>query len=259
MSSSTSLNASAAIRLPATLLIAVAIVGAPTVSHGEDCSSTLPEDGAWVRYQWDWERLDNSQKVSGTVTVSLVGSVLDRSEPCRWIELKHEIPEGDEKGTLIQKLLIPEKDLLESSNPVEHVIRTWVRFNDEPVRLKDPKWNNDSAIAPLLLWTPGAVASSEKAGALKDIEYQRGRLEGTSLRTRKLVLSETNIDGRIVLKRSRTFTIRMHRQLPLGFAEAWIEDEVFDAEKAALRSRQISNYLLQDFGSGATTGLPDKH
>jgi hypothetical protein len=213
----------------------------------------------WARNQLDWERVDNGQTESATVTISIVGSVLEGTEPCRWIELKYEVADGGETGTLLQKLLISEKGLLESNNPMEHVLRTWTCFNDEPARLKDPRLNNDSVIGPLLLWAPGGIATARKAGPSRDIEYQRGVLKGASSRSQKVILPETNIDGKVVLKRSRTFTIQMHGSLPIGLAEAQVDDELFDVEMTTVRARQISKYFLQDFGSGATTKLPNNN
>src|SRR5215472_8728295 len=121
-----------------------------SIGRGDEPQPVLPRDGAWVQYQWDWNRLDNGQKMSATVTLSFVGTIVEKDERCRWIELKYVIPEGDEKGTLIEKLLVREKDLLESANPMENVLRTWISFNDRPVVLKEFPETNDTAIGPIL-------------------------------------------------------------------------------------------------------------
>jgi hypothetical protein len=73
-----------------------------------------------------------------------------------------------------------------------------------------------------------------------------------------LLLTEASEDGQVVLKRSRTVAARMHLDLPIGFAEAEIRDEVYSADLTALRSRAIESYVLQDFGTGATSTLPDR-
>jgi hypothetical protein len=225
----------------------------------EDRQRELPGDGAWAQYQWDWHRLDNGQKMSATVTLSMVGVVVEKEEPCRWVELKYVIPEGDEKGTLIEKLLIREKDLFKSANPMEHVLRTWVRFNDEPVRRKESHENNDMAIGPMLLWTPGVLKSASRTGPTKDIEYQRGRLEAAHSWTGKMILPESDQSGNVVLRRSRKFTLRVHDEQSIGFAEAEVQDDVYNADMTALRSQQVGIYLLQDMGTDAKSALPDSN
>src|SRR6266568_9165386 len=80
----------------AMMIVALAVGWRPAAAHCEDRRPELPRDGAWVQYQWDWERLDSGQKMSGKVTLRIVGSVVDKDEPCRWLELKYVIPEGNE-------------------------------------------------------------------------------------------------------------------------------------------------------------------
>jgi hypothetical protein len=243
----------------AVIIVALAIGWNPPTGRSEERQRELPRDGAWVQYQWDWHRLDNGQKMSATVTLSIVGVVVEKDEQCRWVELKYVIPEGDEKRTLIEKLLIREKHLLESANPMEHVLRTWVRFNDEPARLKEPHQINDTLIGQMLLWTPGVLKDASLSGVPKDIEYQRGRLRSANSWTGKMVLPETNKDGQVVLRRSRKFALRRHAELPIGFAEAEIKDDVYDVDMTTVRSQQVSVYLLQDAGTDAKSSLPDNN
>jgi hypothetical protein len=244
----------------AALIAAALVIGwARTDGRGENLHRELPKNDAWVQYQWDWNRLDSGQKMSATVTLSIVGSVVENDEPCRWVELKYVIPEGSEKGTLIEKLLIREKDLLASANPMEHVLRTWVRFNDEPVYLKEAYNNKDEAIGPLLLWTPGVLKNVAKGGDPKDIEYQHGRLKAAQPWAGRMVLPETNKDGVVVLHLSRKYTLWRHADLAFGFAEAEIKDDVYNLDKTKVLSQQVSVYVLQDAGVGAKTALPDSN
>jgi hypothetical protein len=228
-----------------------------STGRGDELPRELPMDGAWVQYQWDWERLQSGQKISGTVTLSLVGRLVERAQPCRWVELRYVIPEGPEKGTLIEKMLIPENDLLENENPIACVLRTWIQFNDEPAHLKAAYNNNDSTIGPLLLWTPGALKSAANADTPKDIEYQNGRLKAAKAWAGKFVIGEQDRNGKVVLQRSRRFTSWQHADLTAGFAEAEIKDDVYNVDMTRIQSQEVSVYLLQDTGTGAKTALPD--
>jgi hypothetical protein len=241
------------------LIFTFAVGWQSSIGRGEEPQPALPRDGAWVLYQWDWNRLDNGQKMSATVTLSFVGTIIEKDERCRWIELKYVIPEGNEKGTLIEKMLVRERDLLESPNPMENVLRTWISFNDDPVRLKEFPETNDIAIGPMLLWAPGVLKNAAATNARKDIEYQRGRLKAARTWAGKMTLPETDQGGNVVLRRLRQFTVWTHNELALGFAEAEVRDEVYNVDMTVLRSQQVAVYLLQDAGKDARTALPDKN
>jgi hypothetical protein len=231
-------------------------VSAP--GRADDGNRELPKDGAWARYDENWERLDNGQKVSYSATLSFVGKLVEKDELCRWVEMKYVALDGPEKDTLIiSKMLIREKDLHESENPITCVLRCWEQVNDEPARLSDAHQNYASTIGPLLLWTPGALKNAAAAGKPKDIEYQQGRLKAAKAWTGKMKIAERNQAGHVVIQRLRQFTSWQHADLPVGFAEAEIKDDVYNADMTRLYSRSVSVLLLQDAGTDATSALPD--
>ncbi|MSR57330.1 MAG: hypothetical protein EXS05_06630 [Planctomycetaceae bacterium] len=242
--------------MAAVLGLAILAGSSSSTGRGDDQPRQLAKDGAWVQYQWDWERLDNGQTMSGKLTLSFVGSLVENGEPCRWIELKYVIPEGNEKGTLIEKLLIREKDLLESENPIETVLRTWVQFNDEPAYRKEPHQNNDSTSGTTLLWTPGAMKKAV-AGTPRDIEYQQGHLKAAKAWSKNVLLAEKNQDGKVVAHRSRRYTSWLHADLPVGFAQAEIKDDLYNLDKTKILMPTVSVFLLQDTGTDAKSALPD--
>src|SRR5688572_28509084 len=55
------------------------------------------------------------------------------------------------------------------------------------------------------------------------------------------------------------YEIRIHKKPPIGFAEAEIKDEVYDADMTTRRSRAIETILLQGFGTGATSSQRGMH
>ncbi len=123
-------------RLSVAIVAVAALLGTtPVIGHAEDRPRQLPKDGTWVRYQKEVANLANDKKYDEIkVTLSFVGSAVDEGEPCRWLELKAVIPEGrDGAGAYVSKVLVPERELLDSESPFEHARRTWVRRLDGPV------------------------------------------------------------------------------------------------------------------------------
>ena len=87
-----------------------------------------------------------------------VGQVVEKDEPCRWIEVVFEMkPEGDdfpgpkEGRKEIAKVLVPEKFLAKGQSPLEHVVRAWrQKDKGKPSEVKDPQ-NIDHGPLPMLL------------------------------------------------------------------------------------------------------------
>lgn len=223
------------------------------VCRSDDRETKLPEDGTWVRYQESWERIDSGLSHTHRVTVSLVGSVREKDEPCRWIEVQVEIPEqGPEHGTYVFKMLFRERDLRENDNPLAGLVRAWMKFNDKPVYEFRP---DELGQLPTLLWAPGVLKHAKAVDGPKDVEYQQGRLKEARARAGELVLlNNPRPDWRM----SWEYQVWMHPDLPLGFAEARCTFEMRDNERR-MRTRQITEYRLQDSGTGAKTALPDSN
>jgi hypothetical protein len=246
--------------LVAAFVVVAALLGmTPAIGHAEDRLRQLPKDGTWVRYQKDVANLTNDKKYDPIkVTLSFVGSAVDEGEPCRWLELKHVIPEGrDGAGTYVSKVLVPERDLLESESPFEHARRTWVRRLDGPVTKAPEGGRDDMTFGELLLWTPGMLKGSSLAkDQTKDIEYQRGRLKGAQARTGRLVHQWRDKNG-TEDKYTKSYTAWQHPDLPIGFAEARIVQEQFINDRPL--SKFSIDYRIEDAGADAKTELPDNN
>jgi hypothetical protein len=239
--------------------VAVLLGTTPAIGHGEDRPSQLPKDGTWVRYKKQVTDLAKDKKHGEiTVTLSLVGTGLDDGEQCRWLELKHVVPEGrDGAGTYVSKVLVPEWDLLESENPFEHARRTWVRRLDGPVTKAPEGGRDDMTFGELLLWTPGMLKGSSLANdQTKDIEYQPGRLKGAQARTGRLVHQWRNKNG-TEERYTKSYTAWQHPDLPIGFAEAHIVQEQFINDRALSKFSIV--YRVEDAGADAKTELRDNN
>src|SRR5262249_16424259 len=102
----------------------------------------LPEDGSWVRFEFQYTYelagMEKPGQGTGTLTMASVGKAVDGLDPCRGIEFKVQLQDIGEKQMVIRKLLIPEKYLKKGENPTEHVVRGWAKFNDEAVERAVP-------------------------------------------------------------------------------------------------------------------------
>jgi len=236
-----------------------AILAASATSAKEESEPTLPDDGAWARYEVEWNRLDNGEKSSRKVTLSFVGRVMEQTMACQWIEIKTIVPAGDaDEGTYLSKYLVRQEDLLKSNNPLVDVIRAWSKFNDgaphAPARTQRP----DIGWGSLLLWTPGALKDATRSDGMKDVEYQKGRLKACFPRTGRLSLPVRDANGNVAITWSRKFTIWQHADLPIGFASAEVTDEVLGSD-GKVRSEQSTVFILEDAGNGAKSELPDSN
>ncbi len=246
-----------------TILLSVALtalLALVTAAAAEEAEAKLPEDGMWARYAGEWEQLNNGAKTSHKVTLSFVGRVMEGDEPCQWIEINTVVPAGDpEQGTYIHKLLVRQKDLLESKNPLEKIVRVWSKFKDkEPVDVSPDEHRHDIMFGPLMLWTPGVLKAAGRSDQAKDVDYQKGRLKACRPRTGSLSLPVRDANGTIVVTWSRTYTAWQHADLPIGFSQAQVTDEVAAAD-GKVRSLLLGVYLLEDAGTGAKSELPDKN
>jgi hypothetical protein len=207
---------------------------------------TIPKDGAWVRYHSSCER-SNGFKASRKVTLSFVGTVDVDNKHCRWVEIKVDDGDDEQKKEYLFKMLVLEDDLMQSDLlALKNVIRTWERRPDGTV-INQPDAPNYSE---LFLWTPGAMRNFESTGESKDISFERGRLKSAKAWSR---LREDRGQGSGI-RTNTTFMVWMHPDVALGYAEASMRMNIsFGGEQL---SDQLTKYEIEDAGTGAMTELP---
>src|SRR6185369_6713973 len=156
----------------------------------------------------------------------------------------------------IAKILVPEKDLVESDRPFESAVRLIRRGTDGAETSIDCQTSKLGCrlLEHLFFWTPGMLKGATAGdGPAKDIEYQNGRLKNAHSFTGKRTLRRNKIDGEAT--ESYRYAIWLHPDAALGFAEARIESEVVRGEN---RRSYLSIYRIQDFGSGAKSEISDE-
>jgi hypothetical protein len=193
---------------------------------------------------------------SATVSLCLVGTVIEDGVTYRWLETKvviHDPPKI--AGTQVHKILLPEEDLLESEKPFERVRRAWAQRGDSAA--KETQITSGVRSEEFLLWTPGMLKGSEPAkNETKDIDYQQGRFKDSQGRTGEIV-HKRRLPNNKEIKRVTKYTVWQHPDLQFGFAEARIVGESFlDAAKI---QQFTSVYRLQDVGTDANTELPNNN
>jgi hypothetical protein len=242
------------------LAIAVALGWPPASGRGEDRPREIPKDGSWVRYHEEVQDLAKQQKYAAvTTTLSLVGTVIEEGQTCRWLEKKSVLPEGEDgAGTYVVKVLVPEKELWDSETPFAHVRRAWfLRPNEQAMEMPSRSLvtNANKAFRELLLWTPGMLKNSGTAAdKSKDIEYQPGRLNGTQARTGTLA-----DDGTGPVRFETSYIAWQHPDLPLGAAEVKITKEGFINRQKTPQWRTSITYRIEDVGTDAKSMLPDNN
>jgi hypothetical protein len=240
-------------------LAATVVFGA---NEPQESGAKLPSDGAWVRYkvelQGEQDGVPSRNEFVGTI--SLVGTTTEKEQLCRWVEIETVAfdPKGAPRRTHVTKLLIPEMEMLKSNNPLKQAARGWVRVNDEPATPIGPiKFDPGLFVGESLSWLPGARALLHEVDQPRDIEYQRGKLNGANALsgTREYTKADTPELGKNRWK--STFTIWHHADLPCGFAHAVIEAEKWLGDD--LDAKLTFTYHLEDAGIDAKSGLPESN
>src|SRR5262245_32283870 len=205
----------------------------------------LPEDGSWVRFEFQYTfKLDGMEKAgqgTGTMTMASVGKAAEGSEPCRWIEFKVQLKDVGPEQVLIRKLLIPEKYLKKGENPTEHVVRGWAKFNNEAVERAVPvhgRW-------PAYL-----------AGPFQDEK----KLDQELLESKLGALKCEGVTGWIQYKEGDvhmkgTFETRVNQKAPFGVMASRMQFEM--KRDGKVLQTVDGTATLTDLGKDAKTILPD--
>ncbi|MGQ0635473.1 MAG: hypothetical protein ACT4QC_12735 [Planctomycetaceae bacterium] len=229
----------------------------------------LPDDGWWARYfvttRFRTHEIVNESRLKRTV--SLVGTVTERDEKCRWVEITTDVistvglgteKEGDRS---IAKFLIPERDLLESDQPLDRLERCWIKTGDrevtapvvespQAITIRSVNWLYDTR----LLFFPGVWQKSEPAEEQKIVEYQSGRLTIGQARTGKVTGKSLRVRGG-ALTSTVDFTIWTDPLVP-GLAAANILRTMTRANNEP-PSTENEEWIVEDFGTNAKSQLGD--
>lgn len=243
------------------VLVCVLVCHAP-LSADENVSQ-LAADGWWISYLTTAKAVagQNVNEYTLKATYSLVGTDVVDGERCRWLEVNSVFSrKGQNDSVYLAKLLVSEKDLLESEEPVDMFKRAWLKVNDQDVRAatvgKDLTPYNTRMIV-----FPGAWQKTERIGNEKIIDYQRGRLTIPEARTRQVNMPDKTIPQRakkpIAVKEVAEYTAWFDPKTSPAVATARIQRKIYYDDK--LSATIEDDIVLQDHGTDAKSQLPENN
>ncbi len=227
----------------------------PTAVLADGLIYQLPADGTWARFDLDTKGTGPGGKEStliGSLTLSSVGTAEVDGEACRWIEIGAEGKLDDQTFTDIKKLLIPEKHLGNGKDPLEHLLKVWVKQStvaDGTLRqIEDLKGTGARQLARLRLFLPGPFKTSEKLDKVA-VESKLEKLEYEGLTAHE----KTDHPGNLSL--DSTYIIRLHPTAPFGVVTY---ENTTKVERGGQSEGTVTMKLkLVDFGKDAKSALPD--
>ena len=198
-------------------LVAVLLVGSS--ARGDGLLYQLPPDGSWVRFRAAMTHdaggaAGEPGKMNATFTMRSVGSETVEGEKCRWIEMElvptnpPDAQQGAPGGPphVVCKLLLPEKNLQKGKDPLDHIVKGWLKFGDqEPQEMKDAHSEQAGPVPAFLSGPLDDVKQLDK----KTIDTKLGKLECAGLTARK---DYAQGDAKTNVK----FETRLHDKAPFG-------------------------------------------
>lgn len=224
-------------------------LSSPSV-FGDGLIQSLPDDGAWVRFNviCARNRRGVEDKLIATLTLRSVGTTQHNGLLHRWIEFEwraHNEAGGDERRE-ITKWLIPETELGPTGSPRAHAARAWERDDEQEVRSR-----NLSETILDDLYLPSLLSDRSIQEVPKTVEYQRGRLDlercvtGLSNRQSSNGTTVTRMTHRYWITDSVPFGVAAARQT----LEMTADDNVIGKYEWQLE--------VNDFGMAAVSALPN--
>jgi hypothetical protein len=245
--------------------VGIAVLFAAQCRAGDDAAVEkepiqLPDDGAWVRFAGKMFRGKADPEFEFTQTYSLVGTQKEQGVVCRWVEESIAFTKPVVRVDAI-KMLIPEKDLLESETPAANVVRVWAK-GDRP-EIHEVKYTEEAGMegdphffrGRDLLILPGVQAKAREHKDARVVENKKGRFELASRRDGKAraeyVIKKPKVGGIRTRTWSCDFSSWPCRDIPFGIA-SWSVKMTSPADR-----EMRFEYVVEDFGTGARSAYPD--
>jgi len=197
--------------------------------HADGFMYQLPEDGTWARFDMAGKAVEPDGKlttISGTLTLSSVGTVEVDGQKCRWIELGTEAKRNNQEFFDFEKLLIPEKHLVNGEDPLSHVLKAWHKHSmiagGAPQERQDVQ-NPDSPA--------GKIVRGPKLQMFLHGPFDSPRLLGKTSVESKLgprecrgISAEEKLEGAVTF--NHKFVIRLHEDAPFGVVTWEVESKL---------------------------------
>ncbi len=225
-----------------------------TTSRAEGLLYRLPEDGVWVQFQVLGNAIEpdgTDVTLTGTLTISSVGTIDVDGKRCRWIELANDAKVGGQPASYVEKLLIPEEHLMKGKEPLKHVVQAWQKHsmieNNKPRRIMDLEGSGAAHLKGIQPFLHGPYENIEKLEPLS-IETKLGKLLCEGIKANE----KTDQGGAAF---DSTFTIRLHENAPFGVV-AWEAKSKIEQNGKDLGSMTLK-LKVKDFGKDAKSSIPE--
>jgi hypothetical protein len=179
-----------------------------------------------------------------------VGRVIEKSEPCRWIEVRFDFELANGEGRLRKsdwcKVLIAEKHLVKGQTPLDHVLRAWYRSeaDDSSQKMENP----GDGRTPLPIILSGPLQDGERL-ATAEIDSKLGKLACEGVRG-TLKLNSSRGDALPDIYQKCELENRMHAASPFGVVTSrWTLHSV--------NGTLVWHLTLVDIGENAASKMPD--
>ena len=242
---------------PGRLTLAMAALFLASWARADGLLYQLPEDGSWVRFHVRMTMEPGggeaeAGKMTGALTMRSVGQETVEGDKCRWIELElvPDKPAGDQQAPphgpphIIMKVLLPEQNLQKGKEPLQHLVKGWMKEGDEePRELKDPNSEHTGPLPAFL------------SGPLKDVK----ELDKTTIDTKLGKLECDGITANNVYKQGEAvttvqFETRLHDKAPFGVVNSKMQ---YDSKRGDNEEKGTLSLEFDDSGHDAKSSLPD--
>jgi hypothetical protein len=211
---------------------------------------SLPEDGAWVRYYYTSED-DTGDKMSGKMILRSVGAVVENEKTCRWIEIAYREEGTGDSGVL--KFLFPESELRKGGDPWSHLVRGWMKLDGKKT-VEPIEGNWRQAWSSLASDFPPPLHDVNSIDEEKRVEFEQGQLKCPQGTQGIWTVAHRNSEL-VVFLNLIEYRVWPHADVPFGVAAATRKTTfIRDGEKTG---EAIAELVLEDFGHGAKSDLPD--
>lgn len=228
----------------------------------------LPKDGAWARY-YVVTKTDGEER-SWKRTIRFVGTVTENGEKHRWVEFADLSTQQSESAKPrhirdVHKLLIPEKALRESTNPIRHAVRGWSLYGSSgqgPAKIAELERRRqvfDWSYGPPLTFLPASRKRATSTKNSKTIDYQKGQLKisnGAKGRHTAIYRATT---APVVYTWKTDYERWRHKSIPLGTAALKLTTSFYrksGKEKPVLVRKYAEEYVIEAWGTDAKSALP---
>ncbi len=244
---------------PCLALLVLALTA--TTAGADGMFYQLPEDGTWAEFKFRGKMtiMEEDRSITGTIRIASVGRTVEKDEPCRWIEVKLDMNRGggnDDETSIISKVLVPEKFLVPGNKSLSNAVRAIIKEDEgEPKEVDDPE-NFEHGPLPMILADPLKKSKELEAREIKS------KLGKRSCR---------GVSGRMSFKpgHSERIAVRvqtwLHPDAPFGvvsnrwtFEEQPPKGDEKKPDEEGSRMKMTWTSTLSDFGTGATSELPDE-